>query len=73
MTKKSTKTSNKRLIVISVLIVVVVAAFIAAVNLLPHESSSINSYKECTEAGYPVQTSFPEVCSVPGGKSFPNT
>jgi len=38
----------------------------------PAESMPINSFQECANAGYPVQQSYPEVCSVPGGKSFTN-
>ena len=32
----------------------------------------INSFKECADAGYPIQESFPERCAVPGGKTFTN-
>ncbi len=28
------------------------------------------SYNECVEAGYPVQESYPQHCSVPGGETF---
>jgi flagellar basal body-associated protein FliL len=69
---KKKQKSNKRIILISVLLGVVIIAFVASIILLPHPATSINSYKECADAGYPVQTSFPEVCSVPGGKSFIN-
>lgn len=46
-------------------------------NKTPSSSSSkridkINSFKECAESGYPIQESFPERCSVPGGKTFTN-
>lgn len=33
---------------------------------------NINTYADCVAAGYPVQESYPEVCSVPGGQSFTN-
>jgi hypothetical protein len=36
------------------------------------DASSIDSFKKCADAGYPIQESFPEVCSVPGGGSFTN-
>lgn len=45
----------------------------------PTENSSnqnvdtITSYDECAAAGYPVQESYPEKCSVPGGQTFVNT
>jgi hypothetical protein len=32
----------------------------------------VNSYKDCVDAGYPVQESFPEVCRAPDGRSFTN-
>ena len=32
----------------------------------------INSFEECVSAGYPIMESFPEKCSVPGGKTFVN-
>lgn len=32
----------------------------------------INSFKECAESGYPIQESYPERCSVPGGRTFTN-
>lgn len=34
--------------------------------------ANINSYEECVAAGYPVQESYPERCSVPGGNSYTN-
>ena len=36
----------------------------------PQASQEINSFKECTEAGYPVMESFPRKCAVPGGRTF---
>lgn len=37
------------------------------------EITNINSYDECVAAGYPVQESYPEQCSVPGGESYSNS
>ena len=31
---------------------------------------NINTFEECAAAGYPVQESYPERCSLPGGRSF---
>jgi len=36
------------------------------------KQANINSYEECVAAGYPVQESYPERCSVPGGNSYTN-
>lgn len=36
------------------------------------QQANINSYEECVAAGYPVQESYPEKCSVPGGNSYTN-
>lgn len=33
---------------------------------------NINTYEECAAAGYPIQESYPERCSVPGGNSYTN-
>ncbi len=38
-----------------------------------NDKSGINSFKECADAGYPIQLSYPETCSVPSGKSFTNS
>ena len=37
-----------------------------------NSSSTITTFAECAAAGYPIQESYPEVCKVPGGKSFTN-
>ncbi|QQG50535.1 MAG: hypothetical protein HZB75_03295 [Candidatus Saccharibacteria bacterium] len=34
--------------------------------------SKIRSFDECAAAGYPIQDSYPERCSVPGGDTFTN-
>lgn len=38
----------------------------------PVAPASVNSYQACVDAGNSVQESYPEVCAVPGGKSFTN-
>jgi hypothetical protein len=32
----------------------------------------ITTFKECADAGYPIQESYPEQCSTPDGRSFVN-
>lgn len=34
--------------------------------------SSISSFDECAAAGHPIQDSYPERCTVPGGGTFTN-
>lgn len=36
------------------------------------KDKSISSFQECADAGHPVQLTYPETCSVPGGKTFTN-
>lgn len=43
-----------------------------SLGLTQGKSANINTYEECVAAGYPVQESYPEVCSVPGGNSYTN-
>lgn len=31
------------------------------------------NFQECKDRGYPIQESYPEVCSTPEGKRFTNT
>lgn len=35
-----------------------------------YQRRSINSFEKCAAAGYPVQESYPERCTVPGGQTF---
>ncbi len=77
MTKSVTNTSSKKninlFVILSILVVgiaTVAVLFVAATQ--PKATSTIDSYQKCADAGYPIQMSFPEVCSVPGGKSFVN-
>jgi hypothetical protein len=34
------------------------------------EEKTINSFKECADAGYPIAESYPEQCRTPDGKMF---
>jgi hypothetical protein len=36
------------------------------------KTSSITSYADCVDAGYPIQTSYPERCTIPDGRTFTN-
>ena len=31
---------------------------------------NINSFEECANAGYPVKMTYPEICSLPDGRTF---
>lgn len=33
-------------------------------------AQNVGSFEECVAAGYPVMESYPEKCTIPGGKSF---
>lgn len=60
-------------IVILVLAVIISIATWAIVNKTTDDTKAkINSFKACADAGYPIQESYPERCSVPGGKTFTN-
>ncbi len=59
------------LILATALLLVAIGILIVA-SLSPADKSSINSFADCARAGYPIQESFPETCSVPGGKTFVN-
>lgn len=56
-----------------VLLVLALLFVVWAAWILPkNRESTIDSFEECVDAGYPVQESYPEVCAVPNGKRFPN-
>jgi hypothetical protein len=69
------KASRKRIgiIVVSALVIIAIVATVILLLLpKPQSQVEINSFQQCASAGYPIQQSFPEVCSVPNGKSFTN-
>jgi hypothetical protein len=53
------------------LIVLCLIVICAGAILWHRHSKAIDNYSACA-AKYPVQQSYPEVCSVPGGQSFTN-
>jgi hypothetical protein len=56
-----------------ILLAVLMIAVVVVVFLFPGKpQSQINSFQDCANAGYPIQESFPERCSVPGGATFTN-
>ena len=71
--KKTSNTRRKQLTIVSVcvLFVIVLTGGVLAVVALKNQTT-INSFKECVDAGYPIQLSYPERCAVPGGKTFTN-
>lgn len=74
MAKRISLTSRKRFVafvtIVSFIFMAIVFVFI---SLISHKAAvEISSYQQCADAGYPIQESFPERCSVPGGKTFTN-
>lgn len=69
-------TTNKlRRILLSIFAVAATALVAyAAVQVFTGSASpsTINSFDECAAAGYPIQDSYPERCTVPGGGTFTN-
>jgi hypothetical protein len=67
---------NQKIIIIIVLVglaMLALGGFIGfSLGLSQGKVTNINSYEECVAAGYPVQESYPERCSVPGGNSYTN-
>lgn len=64
---------------ISIIIVLIAIASLAlgwiigfSLGITQRKAANINTYEECVAAGYPVQESYPEKCSVPGGDSYTN-
>lgn len=60
------------LIVLTAAVLLVAIGIWIGASLSPANKSSINSFAECANAGYPIQESFPETCIVPGGQTFVN-
>lgn len=48
-------------------VIIAIAAYVIATQ---QPNKIITSFEECFTAGHPIQTSYPEKCSVPGGKTF---
>lgn len=67
---KSRKRFALFVVVVSFIFMAIVFIF---VSLLSQKAVlDITSFQQCADAGYPIQESFPERCSVPGGKTFTN-
>ena len=62
----------KKIIILIVAGVILLIVLGVIVFLPKSPTTAINSFQECADAGYAVQQTFPEVCAVPGGKSFTN-
>src|SRR5689334_14031236 len=61
------------LVIIFILLAVVVYLFYRNMqNGSTGTAKSVNSYKECADAGYPILESYPSRCVTPDGKSFTN-
>jgi hypothetical protein len=60
---------NKK-ILSALAILLVTLGFIAYSYGEDQKKQSITSFEECVSAGYPVMTSYPEQCRVPGGTTF---
>jgi len=74
MVKRIPIKSRKRfalfVVIVSFIFMGVVFIFISLFS--QKAASEITSYQQCADAGYPIQESYPERCSVPGGKTFTN-
>lgn len=66
--RRLTRTDSLLLIAFIVLLCMVVATSVLA----QHHRSVIDSYRECTQAGNPVQLSYPSVCTTADGRRFVN-
>ncbi len=74
---KKNRTVTITIVIIVVLLIGGLAGYAIAniPGLSPTSSSSsgdINSFKECADAGNPIQQTFPETCTIPGGQTFTN-
>ncbi len=64
------KTSKNNLIYLAILVVTALSAYVFFVEA-EKEYKSISSFEACVKAGYPVSSSYPEECTLPG-KVFVN-
>lgn len=65
------KNYKNRIIGIVLLILAIVLAIFGFRYVQKQQAiANINSFEECVAAGYPIMTSYPGQCRVPGGKSF---
>lgn len=60
----------KKILTISAALALIFIAFMVWYVSGEKSAAKINSFDECAAAGYPIQESYPERCSVPGGQSF---
>lgn len=65
---------NERGIIGEVLLLIIAIAAIVfvfgRVYSIRHASSNVTDYQSCTKAGYPVQLSYPSVCTTPDGHRY---
>lgn len=69
------KINAKHIMMYMLIVVVFVAVLGSLISLFVNNGNadkSINSYKDCVDAGYPILESYPEQCSTPDGKRFTN-
>jgi len=61
----------KKLIILLAVILVLVSVFIFwFFKKAEQKNAIVNSFKECTEKGYPIMESYPRQCKTPDGKTF---
>lgn len=76
MSQRPLNYRTQQVIMLAVAVVCLVAGwfivyhFVGSKRTPKTDADTINNFEECASAGYPVQESYPEVCRVPGGKSF---
>lgn len=59
-------------ITVTLVVLAIVTAILIFMNayLKADVTDAIDSFEDCAAAGYPIAESYPEQCSVPGGKTF---
>ena len=54
------------------LLMMVLSAAIVIVVTKKEHAKTPATYQQCADKGYPIQESYPQVCRIPGGRSFSN-
>lgn len=60
----------KNAIIIALLVIIAVLAVVFIPKKDDQDAVAVNSFIECSEAGYPILETFPEQCRTPDGRVF---
>ncbi|OHA26750.1 MAG: hypothetical protein A3C06_01225 [Candidatus Taylorbacteria bacterium RIFCSPHIGHO2_02_FULL_46_13] len=60
----------KKIIIFVVLVVVCILGWYALKHYTTRTISSITTFEECAQAGYPIMESYPRQCRTPDGRNF---